>query len=103
MARRRGASTERTIARTRLAEARLERGLTQREVAAFTGIPLSSYRRLERGGNLNPPLRWLVNCQLALALDTLGDVMEEEWFDWLQLSASAPDRPPDPRIIRARR
>ncbi len=98
----RGASRERTKPRTRLAAARLSRDLTQKQVAHFAGIPLSSYRRLERGGNANPPLRWLVNLQHVLALDTLDELLEPEWLAFRQLRPGAPRRPPDSKIIRAR-
>ena len=103
MATRRGASSERTQTRTKIAAKRLERGLTQKEVAYFSGIPLTSYRRLERGQNPNPPLRWLVNCQHALALEDLRDVLEDDWLGFFQLGPGKPDQPPDPMIIRARR
>ena len=98
----RGASRQRTKPRTKLASARLARGLTQKQLAHFAGIPLSSYRRLERGQNPNPPLRWVVNLQHVLVLDELHEVLEEEWLEYRQIRPGTPRRPPDRRIIEAR-
>lgn len=98
----RGASRWRTKERTKLASARLERSLTQMQVAYFAGIALSSYRRLERGQISNPPLRWLVNLQHVLVLEDVRELIEDEWLEFRQLRPGAPTRPPDPRIIRAR-
>jgi transcriptional regulator with XRE-family HTH domain len=98
----RGASRDRTEARTKLAEHRLSRNLTQRQVAMFAGIPLSSYRRLERGQNQNPPLRWLVNLMHVLALDELGELVEEEWLEFTQLGQYTPRRPPPRETIESR-
>lgn len=61
-----------------------------------TGIALASYRRLERGKIDNPPLRWLVNCQLALDLPDIDDVIDDEWSTFKQLQPGGPDEPPDP-------
>jgi len=98
----RGASRRRTLHKTKLAEARLARDLTQAQVAHFTGIPLTTYRKLERGDNKNPPLRWLVNLQHVLVLDDVRDLIEDEWLEFKQLRPKAPKRPPDPNIIRSR-
>jgi transcriptional regulator with XRE-family HTH domain len=98
----RGASRSRTRERTKLASARLERSLTQRQVADFAGLALSSYRRLERGQTANPPLRWLVNLQHVLALEGVSELIEDEWLEFRQLRAGAPTRPPDSKIIRSR-
>lgn len=88
---------------TKLADARLSRSLSQTQVAAFAGIPIASYRRLERGENRNPPLRWLVNLQHVLALDDLHELIEDDWLEFSQLRPGGPKRPPDPRIIRSRK
>lgn len=69
----------------------------------FAGIPLSSYRRLERGRNPNPPLRWLVNLMHVLALDDLRELLEDEWLEFEQLGPYTPRRPPPRDSIRARR
>ena len=92
----RGADKARTQVRTQLAELRLYRNLTQRQLAMYAGIPLSSYRRLERGQNDNPPLRWLVNLWHVLGLsDDLYALIEDEWLEWKQLSPNAPREHPN--------
>ena len=63
--------------RHRLAAVRLRRGMTQREVAAGTGISNTVYQRLERGEIDNPPLRYLTNCALLLGV-RVGDLIEDE-------------------------
>lgn len=91
----RGADQTRTVARTKIAKSRLEAGVTQRALAEAVGLPLATYRRLERGQMDNPPFRWLVNIFLALDLDSFDEVLEEDWWLWMQLRAGAPDEPPD--------
>jgi transcriptional regulator with XRE-family HTH domain len=44
-------------ARTKLAKLRLERGVSQQELAWMTGLSIATYQRLERGQLWNPPLR----------------------------------------------
>lgn len=77
---------------TKLAWARLQRGLTQREVAEHTGISYATYQRLERGEIDNPPLRYLTNCALLLGV-SLGDLIEEEWRQWKRFDARTPKAP----------
>jgi transcriptional regulator with XRE-family HTH domain len=78
--------------KTRLQEAREIIGLTQDEMARRAGIRLRTYQRLESGTVANPPIRYVVNCALALALE-LSEVCEPEWLAWLP---SAPARKPTP-------
>jgi len=73
---------------TRLARARLSRGVTQEELAEAIGVSPPTLRRLERAEVENPKLRTLVNCALALGVD-LMDVLEDEWMEWLPLSKDA--------------
>jgi transcriptional regulator with XRE-family HTH domain len=83
---------------TKLADRRLRRGLTQKEMSQMTGIPLMTYRRLERGEIDNPPLRHLINCALVLEIDPndlVEALIEDQWLRWLGLSPDAPE-PPDP-------
>jgi transcriptional regulator with XRE-family HTH domain len=84
-----------TTAETRLARARMSRGVTQEELAKTVGISVPTYRRLERGQTNNPKLRHLVNCAIALGVD-LDDVLEDEWFEWLPLDKSSAAVPPEP-------
>jgi transcriptional regulator with XRE-family HTH domain len=80
-----------TKVETNLARQRIRRGITQEDLSRATGISLTAYRRLERGRNPNPPLRYLVNCSIALGC-RLEQLIEPEWREWLALDpdASAP-------------
>lgn len=78
---------------TRLAGLRLERGLTQTELAEATGISIATLRRLERGSVANPPIRYLANCTIVLGC-RLEELIEDEWRQWLPLAkAKAPRNP----------
>jgi transcriptional regulator with XRE-family HTH domain len=79
---------------TKLEKLRRERGVSQNEIAWVTGISLSTYRRLELGKVSNPPLRYLVNCAIALGVP-LDDVLEDSWREWENFSARAKDPPAD--------
>jgi transcriptional regulator with XRE-family HTH domain len=80
------------VARTKLAKLRLERGISQEELAAVTGISIATYRRLERGEITNPGVAYLSNCAQALGVE-LDDVIEESLRTWNALSPQAA-RPP---------
>ena len=80
---------------TRLASWRKQRGLTQEELARATGISRSVYWRLENNRNPNPPLRYLVNCALALGC-SLDDLIEDDWREWLVLDQRHAAAPPNP-------
>lgn len=56
-------------------------GVYQHELARATGIPIASYRRLERGEVKNPPLWWYVNCAIALNFP-LEEVLDDELLAW---------------------
>lgn len=68
-----------TSGQTKVAALRLERGLTQSQLADAAGISLATLRRLETGMTDNPSLRVLVNCSLALGVD-LDAVIETRWL-----------------------
>jgi transcriptional regulator with XRE-family HTH domain len=80
---------------TRLAALRHASGYTQREIAQLTGLSLATVKRLEGGQIANPPLRYLVNCALALHVG-LDEVIEPEWTSWTRFSAQAPEPPDEP-------
>ncbi len=101
MPERRGANEVSTVVRTKLANWRVWRNVSQREMSEATGIPIASYRRLERGQLDNPPLRWLVNCQLALDLPQIDDLIDDEWETFKQLHPDGPREPPDPQYFLA--
>jgi transcriptional regulator with XRE-family HTH domain len=82
---------QQTDDRTRLAELRINKGVYQHELALQTGIPIASYRRLERGEVKNPLLWWYVNCAIALNVE-LEDVLDEQLLAW-RTSAKAPSAP----------
>jgi transcriptional regulator with XRE-family HTH domain len=82
-----------THADTKLAHARAKRGVTQPQLAAAIGISLATYRRLERGEQDNPPLRYLSNAAICLDM-RLEDLIEDDWRTWATLDQRA-TRPPD--------
>ena len=77
---------------TKLARRRVERNLTQPELARLTGIGLRTLRTLERGETRNPKLGYLVNCSIVLKCD-LADLLEDAWLEWHELHPNAPRRP----------
>lgn len=94
---------DQTRVRTHLAALRAERGITQDEMAHAIGISPAAYRRLERGGNKSPSLRYLVNAAIVLDVQ-LDDVIEDEWREWLALDPITAPEPPDrSRLWRKRR
>ena len=85
---------DQTAVRTRLAALRVERGLTQAQVADAIGIALPTYRRLERRQMPSPPLRYLSNAALALGVE-LEDLIEPEWREWFVFDPHRARRPRD--------
>jgi transcriptional regulator with XRE-family HTH domain len=83
-----------TKAETRLARARMARGVTQDELAYAIGISVPTYRRLERGQTQNPGLRYLVNAALALGVE-LDVILEDSWREWMVFAETRP-APPAP-------
>lgn len=81
--------------KTRLAKWRERRGITQEELARATGLSNSVYWRLEKGRYDNPPLRYLMNCALALGC-SLDDLLEEEWRQWMVFDQGKAATPPAP-------
>jgi DNA-binding XRE family transcriptional regulator len=63
------------MVRTRLAQVKVEKGVTQEELARLVGISLKSLTRLEQGRVPLPPLAWYVNCALALGCERLDEVL----------------------------
>jgi transcriptional regulator with XRE-family HTH domain len=92
-----------TAGRTRLGAARAASGLTQEELAEAIGIPIASYRRIERGEQLNPPIRCLVNAAIALGCD-LEDLIDDWMRRWYHFNGRR-EPPPEWRQrpeVRAR-
>jgi DNA-binding Xre family transcriptional regulator len=86
---------DQTDVRTKLAALRVQRGVTQAELAAAVGIALATYRRLERGRVPSPPLRYLSNCAIALGVE-LEDLIEDEWREWFVFDQHRAATPPSP-------
>lgn len=86
---------------TKLAAARLRRGVTQQELASATGISPATYWRLEHGRMTDPSVRLLVNCALALGV-ALEDLIEDEWREWLVLDQRRPEPPAPEEFWRER-
>lgn len=80
---------------TKLAELRLERGLTQRQLASSTGVSIASYRRLERDEIRDPGVRTLSNLAIALGVP-LEYLIEDHWREWMAFDAMNAPRPPRP-------
>jgi transcriptional regulator with XRE-family HTH domain len=78
--------------RTKLAMKWTHFGISQEELARRSGLSLGTLRRLERGEMRNPPLRYLVNCAIALEVG-LDEILEEEWRRWMVFSAEAAEPP----------
>lgn len=81
MGQRRGVQTK---VETPLAEQRVARGMSQEQVAAATGISLSTYRRMERGKLDNPPIGYLINCAHVLGCKVfeLVEPRHRKWFEF---------------------
>jgi hypothetical protein len=54
-------------------------------------MSVANLQRLEYGMR-NPPLRYLVNCAIALGVE-LTDVIEDEWLEWADLDGAHPEPP----------
>jgi DNA-binding Xre family transcriptional regulator len=75
---------------TKLRSLRQARGVLQRDLAQATGLNQRTLQRLEFGEMDNPPLRYLVNCAIALDVE-LEEILEEEWLEWKLFHPQAPD------------
>jgi transcriptional regulator with XRE-family HTH domain len=80
---------------TKLAHARMGRGMTQDELADAIGLSIATYRRLERGQTDNPPLRYLVNAAIVLGVE-LDALVEDQWRTWWRRYPDDPAEPEDP-------
>ena len=82
-----------TKVETKLAGLRVQRGITQKEMAEATGLSLSHYVRLEHGRIANPGIRHLANCAVVLGV-RLDRILEDDWKRWMAFTAEAADPPP---------
>lgn len=81
--------------RSRLARIRVERRISQGWLASATGLSERTLQRLEAGVVENPPLRYLVNCAIALGVE-LEELIEDEWKEWMVFDVRGAARPPAP-------
>lgn len=72
-----------------LAQVRVEKGMSQEELARSVGISLKSLVRLEKRQVPSPPLAWFVNCAIVLDVDLL-DILEPDHLRFKQLALHAP-------------
>jgi transcriptional regulator with XRE-family HTH domain len=94
------------LAKTPLAKARLKAGITQEQMAAWVGISLRNYRRLEQGTRFMerdypafPSLSLFVNCALVLRVP-FDEVAPPNWQKtWTTWHNKAPTRPPSKREL----
>jgi len=79
--------------RTKLAALRVERSVSQKELAQRAGLSERTVQRIESGEQHNPPIRQLVNIAIALNVP-LTSILEDEWTEWLPtpLRAEPPKR-----------
>ena len=89
---RKGRKTLQGALETRLAIERVRAGITQVELARVSGVPLTTYRRLERGEMSNPPIRYLTNIALVLGVQ-LEQICEPEWLEWTVFDERKPVPP----------
>jgi transcriptional regulator with XRE-family HTH domain len=87
--------------RTKLAEWRLERHATQADMVRDTGIPISTYQRIEAGEYDRLPYQQLYNCALVLDVP-VEDLIDERFKRWTTYhpSAKKPPRTPSWRASR---
>jgi transcriptional regulator with XRE-family HTH domain len=81
--------------KTQLNFIRREQGVSQAHLAAITGISVRNLSRLENGEMTNPPLRYVVNCALALGVPW-QQLVEPEWEEWEPNLQRRADEPPLP-------
>jgi CheY-like chemotaxis protein len=76
--------------------------LVQEDMAELTGLPMATYRRVERGELTNPPIRYLVNCWHVLRTRqpdlALADLLEPDWMGWTVFSRTAQSPPSAVRL-----
>jgi transcriptional regulator with XRE-family HTH domain len=64
--------------KTKLAEKRLERQMSQRDMVEATGIPMATYQRMEMAERKTAPYEYLARCADVLGV-ALDDLIEEKY------------------------
>lgn len=95
MARQRRRGTKQGPPQSKLEEWRLKRGLSQPEMVHYTGIPMSTYQRLEDVSYERLPYEKLQNCAIVLGVK-LDALIEDGFKGWTVFSADAKDPPKSP-------
>lgn len=75
---------------SRLRAHRLEKNLSQAELAERAGISKRSVERLEASATGSVKLQHLVNVACVLGCSSVLDVIDDEWLEFAPLSALAP-------------
>jgi transcriptional regulator with XRE-family HTH domain len=86
-----------STAPTRLARIRLQREITQRDLARAVGVSFRTYRRLEAGEVGDPSIRVLTNLAIALGVE-LEELLEPEWRRWSVFNGEAA-KPPERDLL----
>lgn len=68
-------------------------GLEQADAARMLGLSESTYRRLETGRMVKPPLSYLVNCAILFDVP-LEELLEPGELKWSRIGAGTPEKPP---------
>lgn len=66
-----------------------------------TGIPMSTYQRIERGDYERPPLQALMNCAIVLDVE-LKELLEDRFTEWTVFRPAAASTPEPPSWRRRR-
>lgn len=81
--------------KTKLAEWRLKRGVSQPDMVRDTGIPISTYQRIETGTYDRLPYQQLYNCALVLGVD-VDELIDERFKRWTTFHPKAKAPPETP-------
>ena len=80
---------------SKLAAARLQRGLTVKQLCHKTGISQPQYWRLENLRLRDPSIRLYANCALALDIPLI-DLIDDELLQWHPFDRANAPEPPEP-------
>lgn len=95
-------ATKQLPPRTKLAAWRIKRGASQPDMVKDTGIPISTYQRLEVGNYQRLPYQQLVNCAKVLKVD-VDELIEDRFKEWTVFDGAVRKPPNSPRWKTAKR
>lgn len=86
--------SDRPPRRSRLKNVRLDRGLTQEDLAERAGMSKSTIERIERSRDGDVSLRELVTLALMLDCESVLEVIDDDWLEFqrLHLAIAPPAR-----------